>query len=74
MVALSKNLNLTPDYILKKLPLAKGQQYLVVIAKQNGQHPVWPEDGTSFEQQMATVSEVIRNAFNNRRREAEMGI
>lgn len=44
MIALAKPLGMTEAEILKRLPFARGQQYLCALALNNGASPVWVDE------------------------------
>lgn len=43
-MALAKPLGMSESDLLKRLPFARGQQYLCALALNNGTHPVWMDE------------------------------
>ena len=44
MIALAKPLGMSESDLLKRLPFARGQQYLCALALNNGASPVWLDE------------------------------
>lgn len=52
--------------VLKKLPFARGQQYLCALAINNGAHPVWIDEHDSAEDITEQARGVLLAALRGR--------